>query len=240
MIYKKFPKRVALLILVIAALALGAFLVTKQDKPNKNGTTADVSGANRQNALSLADKSVTLTAAAIKADLSRARDVGSKKQAAYDNATQLGEAVKDLYDSKTQAKFNTYWKAYEDGLFKYAEAAKKNDQVGMGNAAQVINFKFAKPLGSLIHQVNPTVPALTLQSVFQVSSQQFQQGIQALANGNENAFNSSIKDLQSTTKFGFTTLIDGVKKSKSGQTQKSQNNKPSKQTGKPTNEDLGI
>jgi hypothetical protein len=230
----KVPMRGLLLLLLILALAVGAYFVTGSDdktrhsNKNSNGSTANLSGKNRQNALDLAKDNAVLTEAALKSQIEGSKDAVSKKQKAYDSAQSLGGAINDLYGSSAQTQFNKFWKTYTDQLFKYADAAKKGDQVAKGVAARSLDADFARPLAAYMAKINPTVNEVTARSALSASSQDMIGIIDAYVTGDNSQVSALEQDNKQfiSTVFGF--LIDGVQKPPKG-TQVPKKFTPSKQ-----------
>jgi len=209
---------------------------------NPNGSTANLSGNNLNNAVKLAQDNVTLTAKALDESMDGSADAQAAKQKAYDSATQLGNAINKLYGDAAEKQFNQYWKVYMDQSFKYAVAEKANNQLDMDSATNAINFDFALPLSTYISKINPAVSTTMLRSALQIGAQYQQSMIDAHIKGDAQNEESNLKSNLQFTQVAFSTMTVGMKKATSNVNPNTpnnpQSNKPSSQTGKPTTQDL--
>ncbi|MDB5165086.1 MAG: hypothetical protein JWL89_712 [Candidatus Saccharibacteria bacterium] len=210
---KPSKKLLVLIVFVVVAGLLVAWHVANHGK-NSDGTKANLSGNNRSNFLKLSDENVVLTNKAINAMLDESADAESQKTAAYNNAQELGGAIKALYSTDTETTFNKTWKVYMDQAFVYAAASKKGDEAAKTTALNTINTGYTVPLSQYLSKLNPAITEVTVRAGLAQHAAYMLQMAGEHAQGKLAQETADLQQDRALTKTVFGVIADGIKHGK--------------------------
>jgi hypothetical protein len=161
--------------IVVAIVLVGAGVLIGRETEHEGLTATD----KKQSAPPMADLRTAMTVAAVQhgdllnravnAKIDGSKDADALKQALDSDTENVSAPFSGYYGSATTASVNKAYKAYHEGAFAYAEAAKRGDTTEQQNIVTKLNADYSSVITDAIAKINPKTDKLLVKSGFAIT-----------------------------------------------------------------------